>query len=378
MPGVTYSLADFRTGGPILDLPVMEGAKWAAQLNRADTLSCTVDMRSAETLSLDLRAASEPKKTVLFARTDADVVLAWGLVDDDREWDEDARTLSLSGKGVWTSYFGKALIGPASALTAPLVVGGVENAALNTLLSGYALGGLGVKLVEQRLTWPGSPTFILPAAEVGPYTEAYAFASLKTVGSALLDITNRENGVDFALDARRASNGLNLEYVMRAGTAAAPGVGRDAGGWALGNDSPVTGLVVSDSATDVATAAWLVGGRSSGSFVMSRALNAAMITSDGYAPLDYVDTSRGTVTVQETLDGYARAAAAYARGANRSVSFSVRGDTSPLLGSYRPGDTMTLSPPDNHPWLTADLKVRVTSISGDETGDVVKIGCITI
>lgn len=378
MPGVTYSLADFRTGGPILDLPVKEGARWAAQLNRADTLSCTVDMRSAETLSLDLRAASEPKKTVLFARTDADVVLAWGLIDDDRVWDEDAQTLSLTAKGVWSSYFGKALIGPATALTAPLVVGGVANPALDTLITGYGLGTIGKKLVEQRLTWPGSPTFILPPDEIADNYNDYPFANLRFVGDALLDITNRENGVDFAFDARRASNNLNLEYVMRAGTAAAPGVGRDAGGWSLGNDSPISGLKVADSADDIATAAWLVGGRTTGELIISRALNNSMITDDGYAPLDLVDSSRGTVVLQDTLDGYARAAAAYARGANRSVSFSVRGDGQPLVGSYRPGDVMTIGVPTGHPWLTADIRVRLTSVSGDETADVIKIGCVTI
>ena len=119
MAGVSYALADFRTGGPILDLPVQEGATWAAQLNRPDALSCSVDMNDPDALALDLRSSSEPKKTVLLARTDDDVVLAWGLIDS-REWDEDARTLQLTAGGVWGSYFGKTIIAPASARTAEL------------------------------------------------------------------------------------------------------------------------------------------------------------------------------------------------------------------------------------------------------------------
>ena len=87
MPGVTYGLADFVTGGPILDLPVMEGATWGAQINRPDSVDCTIDMRDPDALALDLRSSSEPNKTILFARTDDDVILAWGLIGDDgRTW----------------------------------------------------------------------------------------------------------------------------------------------------------------------------------------------------------------------------------------------------------------------------------------------------
>ena len=176
MPGVSYGLADFVTGGPIIDLPVMEGATWGALLNRPDILSCTIPLRDVDTRSLDIRAASEPQKTVLFARDDNDRILAWGIVGNDRTWNEDEQALELSAIGVEKSFFGRSIIAPASALTAPMIVNGVPNAALNTSLIGWSLGTIGKKLVAQRLAWPGAPTpFILPPDEVGIHERNYGF-----------------------------------------------------------------------------------------------------------------------------------------------------------------------------------------------------------
>jgi hypothetical protein len=67
-----------------------------------------------------------------------------------------------------------------------------------------------------------------------------------------------------------------------------------------------------------------------------------------------------------------------AQRAVRALSFSVRADATPGLGSYRPGDTMTIDVPDGHPWLTTSIPIRITSIAGDEAGLSVKIGCVIL
>lgn len=382
MPGVTYALADFVTGGPILDLPVREGADWAAQLNRPDTLACTIDMRDEETAKLDLRSATEPRKTVLFARTDDDAILAWGLIDDERVWNEDEQSLSISAKGIESSWLGKKAIGPATAKTDPLFVDGVPNPALDTTISGFSYGTIGKKLIAQLLTWPGSPAagsvFILPADEIGTRLRTYTFPTFKRYGAALSDLSSVDNGPDFAFGAQRASNGLTLNYVMRHGSEATPRIGAAAGVWSLaGASSPISKLKVSDSAKDTATAAWATGGRSSDKILIGRVLMDDMIAA-GYPPLDYIDTSHGDVKEQATIDAYALGASKYARGTVRSLSFVVRGDATPALGAYRPGDTMILSVPKKHMWLTTDIKIRITSIGGDETGNEVTIGCDVI
>lgn len=388
MPGVTYGLADFVTGGPILDLPVMEGASWGAQINRPDSVDCTIDMRDPDALALDLRSSSEPNKTILFARTDDDIILAWGLIGDDgRTWDEDAKTLTLTAAGIDDSWLGECIIAPATALTAPLIVNDVDgypvpNPALNTTVSGFSHGTIGKRLVAQRLTWPGSPpagsVFILPADEPGVRSQTYLFSSMKRIGSALSDLTKQEAGPDFAFDAARGPSGLGLVYTMRHGSEANPRLGTDAGTWSLGGDSPVTGLKIADVEAAGASAGWMTAGKQSGAALISRALNAAMIAA-GYPPMDIVDTSHSDVSVLATLDGYNRVNVANASTTTRDLSFSVRGDATPALGGYRPGDRIKLDVPAGHPWLVpGEIVIRITSIGGDETGKTVKIGCVIV
>lgn len=384
MSGVSFALADFRTGGPIVDLPVMKGATWGAQLNRPDELTCKIDLNDPDALALDLRSASEPNKTVMIARTDDDIILAWGMIPDGgREWDEDAKVLTLSATGISSSYFGQCIIAPSTALTAALVVPDAEgypvvNPALDTTLSGWSHGTIGKKLVAQRLAWPGAPTvFDLPADEIGTRTQTWTFASMKSIGSALEDLTKQEGGPDFAFDAQRAPDGLSLRYVMRHGTEATPRIGTDVGVWSLGEMSPVTGLKIKDALAAGASVAWMTAGKQAGAALVSRARNEALIAA-GYPPIDVVDTSRSDVSVQATLDRYNAALIADAANTIRDLEFSVRADASPRLGQYRPGDTVTLDVPDGHPWHTKPIPIRITSISGNEAAKSVKIGCVIL
>ena len=384
MAGVTYALADFVTGGPILDLPIMEGASWASQLNRPDALSCSVDLNDDDAKVLDLRSSSEPNKTIMYARTDDDVILAWGLIPDDgRTWDEDTKTLSLKATGIGASWLGQNVIAPAAALTADLTTLDAEgypqvNPGLDTIFSGWSHGTIGKKLVAQLLAWPGAPTvFDLPADEVGTRTQSYTFAGMKSVGKALEDLTKQEAGPDFAFEAQRASDGLGLRYVMRHGSEAQPRIGSPAGVWALGDGSPIVGLSISDAVAAGASVGFMTAGKQSGAALVSRVRNQTMIAA-GYPPLMRVDTSHSDVSEQETLDSYNVAMMEDAASPTRDLTFSVRGDATPGLGAYRPGDTIEIDVPSGHPWHTAKIPIRITSISGDETGLEVKIGCVIL
>lgn len=387
MPGVSYALADFVTGGPILDLPVRKGASWSAQMGRPDALSCSINMRAAEARGLDLKAATEPNKTIVIARTDDDVVLAWGVIgDDSRVWDDDSSTLELTIDGVEDSWLGKNPIGPATALTAALTVKGsdgfsVPNPALDTNLSGLSHGSIGKRLVQQLLTWPGAPViFDLPADQVGTRQESYAFASLKSVGSALSDLTAQEDGPDFAFRAQRASDGLGLRVVMTHGTEANPRLGSYAGVWKLGGpSSPIRGLKLTDAVAGGSFAGFMSGGKQSGDIIMSRVVDLTRLA-NGYPPLSIIDTSRSDVSVQATLDSYNRANLADSSAPIRDLEFTVRGDASPGLGNYRPGDTVDIDVPTDHKWLTpgVSLPIRIMSMSGDETGKNIKIGCVIL
>lgn len=386
MAGVSYALADFVTGGPILDLPVRKGASWSAQMGRPDEISCSVNMRDAAAAGLDLRAATEPNKTVVIARTDDDVILAWGIIaDDGRTWNDDKRTLELTTSGVEEAWLGMNPVGPATALTASMTVldaSGfrVPNPAMDTTISGVSQGTIGKRLVQQLLTWPGAPTvFDLPADELGTRQQTYTFASGKSVGAALSDLTKQENGPDFAFRAQRASNGLGLRYVMSHGSEAAPRLGTYIGVWTLGGpDSPISGLKVTDAVAAGASVGFMTAGKQSGDIIMSRVLAPSRIA-DGYPPLSIIDNTRSDVSVQTTLDSYNRANIADSAKTIRDLEFTVRADASPSLGNYRPGDMVDIDVPEGHPWLNpGPLGVRIMSMSGNERGKSVRIGCVIL
>lgn len=384
MPGISYALLDFVTGGPILDLPVRKGADWSSQLGRADALSCSVNLRDAENAGLDLRAATEPNKTLMIARTDDDVILAWGLIGDDgREWDEDKKRVTLTAAGIEDTWLGRNPIAPATALTAALTVLDDEgfripNPALDTTISGVSHGTIGKRLVEQLLAWPGAPTvFDLPADEPGTREQSYSFASFKSVGSALADLTKQEHGPDFAFRAQRSGDGLTLRYAMIHGSEAEPRIGTHVGRWPIGGLSPVTGLKISDAVAAGAAFGWMSSGKQSADVLMSRVIDAQRVA-DGYPPISIIDTSHSDVTVQKTLDSYNRENVADAGSAIRDLSFKVRADAAPSLGNYAPGDMVTLDAPEGHPWLDRETEIRITSISGDEVSKSVSIGCVIL
>lgn len=384
MTGVSYSLANFVDGSPIVPLPIMEGASWSAMLNRPDSVSCSIDLRDEDAQKLDLRSASEPNKTILLAQDDEGHVLAWGLIGDDgREWDDDARKLTLTAEGVNSAYFGQTVIAPPDVLTAPLTTLDPEgypqiNPALNTTISGVSHGTIGKRLIAQRLAFPGAPTvFDLPPDEVGFRTQTYTLAAMKSIGSALDDLVKQEGGCDFAFDAYPSPSGLGVRYGLRHGSEAEPRIGAYVGVWTVGGESsPITKLKTKDSLAAGASLGLMTAGRSSGAALISRLRNTTMIA-NGYPPIDLVDNSHSDVSEIATLDRYNAENMADAATAVVDISFTVRGDAHPSVGQYRPGDRVTLDVAPGNPWLPeGSTEIRIMSMSGDETAEDVRIGAV--
>lgn len=372
---VNFGIADFRTGDRVVDLPVLAGASWAAMLNKPDELSCTIDLRDPDVLALDPTSTTEPKKTVLFAEAPNGAILAWGVISE-REWDEDARTLDLTASGGW-QYFNQRIIAPAAAESGTIVLpDGKVTEVFDTKYAGTTLGSIGIELVAQALDWPGAPlAFDLPAPDDGDHeSELFRLVDFKTVGEAITDLTKREDGPDFAFDARRADNGIALVYRLRVGD---PYFGDDVGSWPLGGPaSPISGFKVTDDGGDIATHVWMQAGRTDSKVLVARSINTDLRDVSGYPVLDMVDTAHTDVTLQGTLDAYAAENAARASKVSRELKFKVKGNASLALGQYRPGDWVRIDVPDRHPYLRGDVPIRLLSIAGDETGTDVTIGCV--
>lgn len=378
MPGVRFALSDFVTGGPLLDVPIQAGASWATVLNKADSLSCSVDLRDPETQDLDIVSAATPKKAVLSAITDDGTVLAFGRSSGD-DWADDESEFEIQATGIW-QWLDENAIMPYAAATATLVLpDGTVNPALDTIVNNVSLGTVGKRLVQQLIAWPGSPAMTFQADDADPgRTVPYTFASFKRIGAALNDLVKRENGPDFAFDGAIAENGLDLTYSMRFGTEAKPLLGEWKGSWTVGGeDSPIRHLKVSRVGDDIATSGWMSAGRQGSTVIMSRTMNPQMIA-DGYAPSMFIDTSHSDVVLQGTLDDYNADNIEFASGPIIKVSFEVRGDAESLpLGQYRCGDWVDLDVGPGHKRLPeGSLPCRIVGLSGDETGEWIKVSVV--
>lgn len=395
---VTYGLADFTTGRILPTLPVTEGCSWAAILGKPDALEARLVVTDPDVRALNVMSITEPKKTVLFAAISGSrgTFLAAGLIAE-RGLEDDDVTFTVRATGL-RYYWHQRIIGRPEAKSSNLTnADGSANTALDVTLSGLSLAGIGVELMRTALSWPGATSipFVLPASEKGAATRSYAFLDTKLVGEALDDLTNVIDGPDFAVEARRV-NGTStsrIEYPVRAGDQGDPMIGRYVGSWPYGGPvSPVVSFPFVDDGEALVTAQWAIAGRTDSKVLASRALNDNLL-SFGYPPLDAVDMEHSDVSVQSTLDDYAREGAYRGYVVDRSYTLKVRGDTridgegamsssapslGPMLGDYRPGDFVAVDIVD-HPVLPDGIvDLRILSMQGDETGDVVELDVMVV
>lgn len=376
---VSFHTVEFTTGKPIADLPIMEGASWATMLNKPDSLSCELDLRDDDVRALEIDAVTEPKRVLLYARSPFGEVLGFGLISDTDK-SEDGSKLSVNASGFW-QYMNRRVIAPPAARTGQLVLAnGTPNPAMDTTLSNLSLGSIGKRLVAQAMSWPGAsgiPMVYPPDQVEDRVGRTYLLSSLKTVGSALADLTGNENGPDFAFDAVLGSDD-RLTYVMRHGSTASPKLGLERGSWNVGGEAgEVVGFHEFLDGVDLSTMIWGTSGKTAGKALFARAENAQLIA-DGYPPLDYVDSSHSDVSDQVTLNSYAQQNAKNTQGNYIETDFQVRGDAALRLGQYQVGDYVTLDLDSKLNYGMTQLRVRLTSLSGDETGRFVKVGCTIV
>lgn len=396
---VSFGLADFTTGTLYPDLPVIPGCDWATILGKTDSLTAKVDIRDPDVKSLDLLSITEPKKTVLFAEVTGRTgrpFLALGLVGE-RGLEEDDHTFVISATGL-RYYFEQRLIAWPSAATAVMTnADGSANTALDMVFNNYDLGSIGTGLMRIALTWPGATgiPFVLPAARAGSNYRYYSFLDLNYIGDELDNLSGVIGGPDFAFEGRRVADTSTsqIEYPVRAGTSNDPLIGHYVGSWPYGGPtSPVVSFPFTDDGAAIATGSWGTAGRSDSKVLAARSFNEEMID-QGYPPFDVVDTSHTDVSEVSTLQGYTDENALRGLTFDRSFTLKVRGDTriseagvvdpdapaiGPMLGDYRPGDYVAVDIVDHPLFDDQIVDLRILSISGDETGDIISLDVMVV
>lgn len=352
-----WFLADLRTGRQILDLNVKSG-RWERFLNAPERLSATVTLRDPANIALRLRFTSVPARTIL-AVAYGDTILAAGIVWA-RSYQMDTRALQLSARGIW-SYYDHRYILPTIAATTPVSqftipdpddsTKTIPNPALTTSYSGFELGTIAKKLVQQAHAWTGGALPVVfetdrTATADEDHTRNYVGAEFKNLGTVLEQLSEVDGGPDITFKPRFTADRLGVEFELRTGTEADPQLhGGTTHSWYYGTPkSPLSNLQFDEDATDRTGLAWFTGGRSADKVLVARSQDNRLV-GEGFPLLELLDSSHSSVETQSTLDRWAVEATRFGYGAVEEMSFDVRTIEQPMLGTYWEGDWVDVTFP---------------------------------
>jgi hypothetical protein len=360
-----WFLADLRTGRQILDLPVLSG-RGQRLLNRPETLEVSVDLRDTDVVALQTRNTTAPGKTVLACAV-GNVVLGAGPIWA-RQYDRNDAKLTLSAKGLW-SYYDHRHILPLLAATVgasewtvpdPANEGGtMPNPLLKTALTGWELGTIAKKLVEQAHLWTGGEVpVVFEADRVGVHERNYEGPEFKQLGDVLSQLQEVDGGPDVRFLPRYTADLLGIEWVLETGTEATPLLGSSVTHrWDVtAPESPVSNLSIREDATSLADLGWATGGRAADETLVARAY-ASTLVDLGY-PLFETQSTHGTVVEQPTLDAHAAHLTGYGAAPVEVWSFDVDAESQPFFGAYFEGDYIEL---DIAPYGTNSYTASLTS-----------------
>jgi hypothetical protein len=366
-------IGDLRTGRRILDLP-HTSLNWTLTRNTAGTIRATVPLNPRMIRKLDLQNATTPAKTFMCV-IENDIPLEAGPIWR-RTYSKATGMLELTAGGLWT-YFDHRQIVPLLTDDQGVIDPATGESAAwgNTDLVNFSYGTIAKKVLEQSMLWTGGDLpIVFQADEVGTYERHYLGANLTKIGEALRDLVALVSGVDIRFVPRRTADRLGIEWMLQTGTLAAPELrAATPHVWDYSVEKPaVRNLQTEDDASRMTGQAWFTGGRQAGISQIVRDIAPALVDA-GYPLLESVDSTHSDVSESDTLMAYAQNATLLGRAPLSAWSFEVRADVAPRVGSYLPGDLVTLKIA-NDPWIREAPYTRdISSISGDQDGKWIKV-----
>lgn len=357
--------------GKILSEFEPESGSWSVKTNEAEQVQVTVPLTDPILASLNWVTLAAPWKSSLaveeHGRFYGGPILPHSFSTDDLK-------LNLTARGLW-SYFDRRYVLPPAAESTKLVTPfGTPNNSLNTSISGFDLGTIGKKIVQQACSWPGANLPIVYQADrVSFHSRVYAALDFKSVGSALTDLCAVEGGPDMRFQLQKKDS-THFEWIFETGTQAKPRLESILKPfWDLAAlKASGSSLEVGTDPSQMADISWSTGGRNDDRVLVSQK-KSNVLRNAGYPLLEVLSQSHADVTVQSTLDSYAAETLRTAYTPAQFWSFKAAANMSPYLYEYSVGDLCTLRVegipyiPDNY------YERRIVALSGDEDGLFISI-----
>lgn len=348
---------------------------WQVQSNTPETVDVTIDLTDEVEGARDWANAATPWKHSIAV----DIGGRWlGGPILPQDLDEDDGLLKITARGL-RFMTGRHRVLPVAALTQSLVTaGGVPDTGLDTTISGFDLGTIGKKLLQQGCEWPGWSDIPISyhADRVGTRSRTFSAIERKNLEEAITELSSVENGPDIRLQLVRTSPD-SFGWVYESGTEAEPRLQSAVPlSWEPAQGS---GLQVKKDPSRMGSVSWSEGGRADDTTIVEMLYDPYLV--DQGLPLLHLDSDASTNTVEpETLRSWNVETLRTARRPWEFWSFRVRTDKSPFPYEFNVGDLVDVVivtgrdvpggyiPKGTHPR-------RIVGMSGDAQGEWIKITC---
>lgn len=364
-----YNVFTFNTiTGKIWASVPVSSSQWSLKINAPGNISCGIPINSEELEGLDINTGTLENRMSLGVSFKENIIEAGPILD--RNYDSDTEVLEIQAEGLWSLFNARKVLPPwAQVPGAQKITSAVQtfsNQSLRSIARGLArLGEEGPPNGSGQL-----PIWYTVGVESGAFTKSYNGFDLKWVGKVLTELTEEEDGPDLRFRPRfRSDNPTFVEWVFEAGT---PLLRQAGPNWKWDGTTPGTGVVGFSAASDgrnMAARAWRPGQGQEQDVPLGVHTDMTMVN------LGWPWMERDTASKQEadvaTLNAYARQDVQDSAGPEKSFNISVDANSSPVLGTYWPGDWADVIVPQGHPILPAgEVTVRIMGIDGDDSEKV--------
>lgn len=317
-----YLLADLRTNAILAELP-FTGVRFTQLLNNAGTFSGRLQISDLRETGYDIQGVTIPSRTAIYV--DRDGVLVWGGVIWLRTYDSNTQSINVSARE-FMSYFERRRI------SATTVFQNVDqlNIARSLINTAQSVTGGNIGITQSSNT---------SGVNV---TRVYFDYELKDLFSAIKDLSNANDGFDFAVDVFYDSTGtpikrLNYGYPQRGRTY----IASDPDALVFELPGNLVDYEWPDDGAVTANKLYGIGPQSNEAKIIATAIAPADTVAAGYPLLEdsttYNDQYDPTLLYQQTLSEVTARQYPVV-----TIKVTIPAYVSPVLGSYITGDECLL------------------------------------